>query len=418
MIQDTSSQDTLVETKSSRKKWVGVSVIILIACVFGYLFLSSSTNAGLSSSRDSLKFSAVTKGNLIRDIVTTGRIIASNAPQLYSPEQGYVLLKVKPGDSVENGDIVAIVDSPELQNTMKQEQSALASLQSDLARQELDVRRQALLLNKQADIANVELVAAQREEKRAKLSIKDHLISQIDLEEALDNLAKAEVTYKHAISEIELATDTLAFELKTTKEKVARQALVVDDLTRQLADLTIRASVSGVVGNVLIQPNALVAKNEPLMKLVDLTAYEAELNVAESYANELGLGMSVELKVGVQKVIGKLVSISPEVVDRQVTARVRFPENSVQSIRQNQQVSARILLENKRDVLKVDRGSFLQAGGTTAYLVTGDLAERIDIQIGATSIREVEILSGLQEGDEIIVSNYEQFNQAATVLPR
>ena len=97
---------------------------------------------------------------------------------------------------------------------------------------------------------------------------------------------------------------------------------------------------------------------------------------------------------------------------------MRFPENSVQSIRQNQQVSARILLENKRDVLKVDRGSFLQAGGTTAYLVTGDLAERIDIQIGATSIREVEILSGLQEGDEIIVSNYEQFNQAATVLLR
>ena len=154
------------------------------------------------------------------------------------------------------------------------------------------------------------------------------------------------------------------------------------------------------------------------MKLVDLTAYEAELNVAESYANELGLGMSVELKVGVQKVIGTLASISPEVVDRQVIARVRFPENSVQSIRQNQQVSARILLENKSDVLKVERGSFLQAGGATAYLVTGDLAERIDIQIGATSIREVEILSGLEEGDQIIVSNYEQFNQASTVLLR
>lgn len=159
-------------------------------------------------------------------------------------------------------------------------------------------------------------------------------------------------------------------------------------------------------------------KNEPLLTLVDLTAYEAQLQVAESYANELGLGMSVELKVGGQTAMGTLVSISPEVVDRQVITRVRFPEDSIHSIRQNQQVSARILLENKPDVLKVSRGSFLQAGGTTAYLVKGDIAERRRIKIGATSIREVEILSGLQEGEQIIVSNYEQFNQAASLLLR
>jgi len=418
MIQDTSGQDSVVENKKMSRNWVGALVALLLLTFFGYFYVIPDSNADISTDRELLKFSLVTKGDLIRDIVTTGKIIASNAPQLYSPEQGYVMLNVKPGDTVNKGDVVAIVESPELQNALKQEQSELASLTSDLARQELDVRRQALLLNKQADIANVELIAAQREEKRAQLSIKHQLISQIDFEQALDDLAKAEVIYKHAIKEIELATDTLAFELETTKEKVARQTLVVDNLTRQLADLTIRASVSGLVGNVQIQPNALVAKNEPLMTLVDLTAYEAELSVAESYANELGLGMTVELKVGAQEVMGTLVSISPEVVDRQVIARVRFPENSVQSIRQNQQVSARILLENKKNVLKVDRGSFLQAGGTTAYLVTGDIAEQIDIQIGATSIREVEILSGLQEGDQIIVSNYEQFNQADAVLLR
>ena len=133
--------------------------------------------------------------------------------------------------------------------------------------------------------------------------------------------------------------------------------------------------------------------------------------MAESYAGDLGIGMDVELTMGGQTVLGTLVSISPEVVERQVTARVRFPENSVQSIRQNQQVSARILLENKTDVLKVARGSFLQAGGHTAYLVNGDVAERVAIQIGATSMREIEILGGLNEGDEIVISNYEKFNQ-------
>jgi HlyD family secretion protein len=417
MIQDTSKQDVVVAPKANKKKWLFSTAAVIAVGVVGYLSLSAPA-ADVSLAKDSLKVHTVSKGDLVRDIITTGKIIAANAPQVYSPEQGYVFLNVVPGDFIEAGDTIAIVDSPELQSTLKQEQLVLASLQSDLARQELDVRRQTLLLNKQADLAKVELDAAIREDKRAALSIEDHLISQIDYEKAQDDLARAKVTHKHAMGEIELAADTLAFELKTSEEKVARQALIVEELERQLANLRIKASVSGIVGNVLIQPNALVAKNELLMTLVDLTAYEAQLSVAESYAGELGIGMDVELTMGGQSVLGKLVSISPEVVERQVTARVRFPENSVQSIRQNQQVSARILLENKTNVLKVNRGTFLQAGGNTAYVVRGDLAQRVPIQIGATSMREVEILQGLKEGDQIITSNYDKFKQAPSVLLR
>ena len=417
MIKDTSSQDVVVKQQRRRTPWIVFSVCVIAIVCMGYVAVSAPP-AAISVAKASLKVHKVSKGDLVRDIVTTGKIIAANAPQVYSPEQGYVLLKVTPGDFIEVGDTVAIVDSPELQSNLKQEQLVLASLRSDLARQQLDVRRQTLLLNKQADLAKVELDAAMREDKRASLSIQNHLISQIDFEEAQDNLARAKVTHKHALAEIELATDTLAFELKTTEEKVARRELVVVELARQLANLQIKATVSGVVGNVRIQSNALVAKNELLMTLVDLSAYEAQLNVAESYAGDLGIGMDVELTMGGQTVLGTLVSISPEVVERQVTARVRFPENSVQSIRQNQQVSARILLENKTDVLKVARGSFLQAGGHTAYLVNGDVAERVAIQIGATSMREIEILGGLNEGDEIVISNYEKFNQAPSVLLR
>ncbi|BCO18288.1 RND transporter MFP subunit [Alteromonas sp. KC3] len=417
MIKDTSNQDSVVERKTHKKNWVLSLSGVVAAGVLGYMLLSAPT-ADVSLAKESLKVHTVSKGDLVRDIITTGKIIAANAPQVYSPEQGYVMLNVMPGDFIKAGDTIAVVDSPELQSTLKQEQLVLASLQSDLARQELDVRRQTLLLNKQADLAKVELDAAMREDKRAALSIENHLISQIDFEKAQDDLARARVTHKHAMGEIALAADTLAFELKTSEDKVARQALIVKELERQLANLRIRASVSGIVGNVLIQPNALVAKNELLMTLVDLSAYEAQLNVAESYAGELGIGMDVELTMGGETVLGKLVSISPEVVERQVTARVRFPENSVQSIRQNQQVSARILLENKSDVLKVARGSFLQSGGHTAYIVRGDIAEKVAIQIGATSMREVEILEGLQEGDQIITSNYDKFKQAPSVLLR
>lgn len=417
MIQDTSKQDNaIVNEKRGKKYLLSISAVIAV-CIMGYFSLVSPV-ADLSIAKDTLNIHTVSKGDLVRDIITTGKVIAANAPQVYSPQQGYVMLNVMPGDSIEVGDIVAVVNSPELQSQLNQEKLVLASLQSDLARQELDVRRQTLLLNKQADLAKVELNAAIREEKRASLSIENHLISQIDFEKAQDDLARATVTHKHALGEIDLTADTLAFELKTSEDNVARQALIVDELTRQMANLQIQASVSGIVGNVLIQPNALVEKNALLMTLVDLSAYEVQLNVAESYAGELGIGMDVELTMSGQTILGKLVSISPEVVDREVTARVRFPENSVQSIRQNQQVSARILLENKSNILKVARGSFLQAGGHTAYVVRGDIAEKVAIEIGATSIREVEVLRGLQEGDRIITSSYEKLKQAPSVLLR
>ncbi|MFC3094428.1 HlyD family efflux transporter periplasmic adaptor subunit [Alteromonas sediminis] len=418
MIRDTQAQDTVIASPKKRvKKWI-VAVTALVAIGFAANAMLSAPSADISIDRVSVQIGTLERGELVRDIVSNGRIVAANAPQLYSPEEGFVDLKVKAGDQVEQGQVVAIVDSPELNNTLKQARSELARLEGEMARQELDARRQTLLLNKQVDLAGVDLEAAERENRRAQASIKDHLISQIDFEKAVDDLARAQLTHKHAFEEVALAKDTLAFELQSAKETVEQQRLTVEELQRQVKNLHILASVSGVVGSLNVQPRARVAKNDTLMTLVDLTAYEAELNVAESYANDIGIGMQVEITMGATTRRGTVSAISPEVINREVITRVRFDDNNISGLRQNQQLSARILLENKANVLKVRRGSFLQAGGHVAYKLNGDVAERVNIQLGATSMREVEVLSGLEAGDQIVISSYEEFNQAPSLLLR
>ena len=164
-----------------------------------------------------------------------------------------------------------------------------------------------------------------------------------------------------------------------------------------------------------MQQKAAVTQSQPLMTLVDLSHFEAQLQVPESYANELGLGMDVELKLGNETIMGVLSAISPEVNNREVTTRVRFTSNS-NNIRQNQRLTARILLDNRQNVLQVKRGAFMQQGGIVAYKIDGNFARRIPISVGATSINAVEILSGLNENDEIIISSYNQFNQVDTLL--
>lgn len=418
MIRDTSQQDVVVtSTKRGPKKIIIGVALLVLGAVSAHAFINSS-NVSHSVDRAMVQIATVERGELMRDIVANGRIVAANAPQLYSPEQGFVNLQVKAGEEVVEGQLVAKVDSPELANELKQQQAELARLEGELARQELDTRRQTLTLTKQADLAELDLVAAERENRRAKISIQDHLISQIDLEKSEDELARAKVTHKHAVQEVELAKDTLAFELESARNTVARQKLVVTELERKMENLSIRASVNGMVGSLFVTDRALVSANDVLMTLVDLTAYEAEIRVAESYANELGQGMNVELKMGNRTLMGQLSAISPEVTEREVTARVKFKHDGIKGIRQNQQLSARVLLEQKPDVLKIRRGTFTQAGGYVAYRVEGDIATRINIRTGATSMREVEMLSGVEPGDQLIISNYDDFEQAQSVLLR
>ena len=93
-------------------------------------------------------------------------------------------------------------------------------------------------------------------------------------------------------------------------------------------------------------------------------------------------------------------------------------DKDMTGIRQNQRLTARILLENRDDVLQVKRGAFLQQGGTQVYKITGDTAQLIDISIGATSINAVELISGVQAGDELIISSYNSFKHTHTLLLR
>jgi HlyD family secretion protein len=260
MIQDTSATDIAVEPKRNMLKYALIAAALITFIILGVSAFSRTSVANMSVDRASVQIATLERGDLISDVLSTGRIVAASAPQIYSPEQGIVTLKVNAGDSISVGQVIAVVESPSLQNQLQQEKSELARLTGELARQKLDARRENLQLNKLIDLAQVDLQAAQREERRAQASIVNNLISQIDHEKAVDDLARAELTYKHAQQEAAIAKDTLAFELESVASTVQRQALVVDDLIRQTQELDVLATVSGVVGNLLTTEQSFVEK--------------------------------------------------------------------------------------------------------------------------------------------------------------
>jgi HlyD family secretion protein len=419
-IADTSGQDVALTRPSRRRFWVitgGAGALVLLAAALFAPAVVRWASAEAAVPRDRIRVAEVRVGDLTRDVSVQGRVVAAVSPTLFAPADGTITLLVPSGASVQEGESIARIESPELENRLRQEQATLESQQVELERQAITTRQLQLQSQKNVDLAQVALTAAEREKRRAEISFEQQVIPEIDLEKAVDELASAELSYRHAVQDMELDRERLTFELRTRELAVERQELLVADLSRQVDALTIRSPVTGIVGNLQVEQKAAIARNAAIMAVVDLSNFEVEAEVPEAYADDLGLGMPAEILVGTERSAAELVAISPEIVENQVTTRLRFVDGTPPGLRQNQRLTTRILFESVTGALIVERGQFLESGaGRIAYVVDGDIARRREIVVGARSLSDVEITSGLEAGDVIITSSTDAFASAESVL--
>ncbi|MCK7596007.1 efflux RND transporter periplasmic adaptor subunit [Microbulbifer sp. CAU 1566] len=425
MIRDTSGQDVQLKPQTPWKnphllKRAGQAIGGAAFVVWGLMSWQSTNAVDASVSLARINIAAVERGDLVRDLVVQGKVVAANSPTLFSPAQGIVKFAVKAGDAVAQGQLLAEVESPQLQNQLAQESALYSKLSVELARQKIQAKRQRLENTQKADLAKVDLTAARRELKRAEMSMEKQIISQLDFEKASDDLARAELEHAQAVQNAALENESLAFETQTLELQVSQQKLQMEELQRKVNELQIVSPVDGTIGSLSATQRAAVAANAPLLTVVDLTSFELEAAVPENYADDLGLAMAVEINMGGKKLPGEITAIAPEVIEGQVVARVRFTQKQPGKLRQNLRLTARILLENRNNVVLVKRGAFLdQTGGRFAWKLNDQQqAVKVPITIGALGLNQVEIVSGLQEGDQIITSSAEALENAQIVALR
>lgn len=420
-IKDTSDQDIQVTTSNNKSK--RLTILTISALLFTTLIWQVApsakrwSQAEKSVSLDRIRIASITRGDFTRDISVLGRVVAAVSPTVYSPADGTITLAIEAGREVKAGQTLAMVDSPELTNRLFQQQAMLEGLQSSYDRQQIQAKKQRLVDQKAIDLANVKLTAANREKRRANLGYKKNAISQIDLEKAQDELENANLLHRHSEQDAKLNIESLDFDSKSLLLDIRRQRLMVAELQRQVDGLTIIAPVNGIVGNLNIQNKMYLSKNQAILTVVDLSQFEVEIDIPESYADDLALGMTVDISFEQRSFSARLVTISPEILNNQVTGRVRFLDDIPKKLRQNQRLNTQIILEHKTDVLQVKRGQFLESsGGRYAYLIKDGLAQKIAITTGARSLSHVEVLNGLSVGDKIIISGTDTFNSAEQIL--
>ncbi|MDO8907835.1 MAG: HlyD family efflux transporter periplasmic adaptor subunit [Pseudohongiella sp.] len=419
-ISDTSSQDVMLTPQNHNRVWIRLIVSLLVVVIAGWFatpMVQRWAQAEESVSASRLRTAAVARGDFVRDVTVQGRVVAAVSPTLYASQNGTITFAVEAGDSVSEGDVLANIDSPEMRNSLLQEQSRLNSLLVELDRQRISSQQEQLENQKSLDSASIALKAALRELDRVQRAFELGAVNEVELDRARDNLETSEVLHKHAELDFALDIDRLNFEQQTRRLLVEQQQLLVSDLERQVNELTLISPVTGIVGNLLVSQKTNVARNQPVLSVVDLTAFEVEVQIPEAYVGDLAIGMAAEVRTGTIAHAATLVAVSPEIVSNQVSGRLRFSAAAPDSLRQNQRLTTRILLEEKQDVVMVPRGQFVESGnGRIAYVVRNGIAYRTPIVMGATSLSHIEILEGLAPGDTIVVSSTDMFNSADTVL--
>ena len=420
MLRDTSAQDRVIEPQSPFKRHRKIVIAVLalaLALIVLAVYLMRYSGAGVSIDRARVAIASVERGNFVRDIAADGQVVAAVSPTLYANALGTVTLKAHAGDSVVKGQVLAVVDSPDLTAKLAQEDATLAGLRLDWQRATLEADHKLAQLRDAYDQAQVDLKTAQRERDRSRKAYELGSYSELQALKAEDSLEKAQFAFEQAKSNYESQPKQNHFDIDSKKALLDRQQFLVTDLKRQVDGLNVKSPVDGQVGQVQVADRASVAKDAPLLTVVDLSALEVEIKVTESLARDLRPGMTADLDGGGHHWQGSVNGVSPEVVAGQVTARLRFGDEKPAGLRQSQRLSVRIFIDRRDNVLMVDRGSFVdQEGGGFAYVVHGNIAERQPVQLGAASIAKVEVLDGLAVGDQIVISGTDAFNSAQRII--
>ena len=296
MLRDTSAQDRVIEPKNpfqapsqthhGRRHRRGPAASLLIVILMRY------SGAGVSVDRSRVSIATVERGNFVRDIAADGQVVAAVSPTLYANALGTVTLKVHAGDTVTKGQVLAVVDSPDLTAKLSQEEATLASLRLDWQRATLDAEHKLSQLRDAYNQAEVDQKTAQRERDRSRKAYELGSYSELQALRAEDALEKAQFAFQQAKSTYDEQPKQNRFDIDSKKALLDRQQFMVSDLQRQVDGLNVKSPVDGQVGQVQVADRASVAKDAPLLTVVDLSALEVEIKVTESLARDLRPGMT------------------------------------------------------------------------------------------------------------------------------
>jgi len=364
--------------------------------------------------RPTLSIDSVVSGPMVREVRAPGSLVPEQIRWISAVAGGRVEKKlVQPGEKVTASTILMELSNPDVEIQLLQAQRQLTDAQAQLVSLQVNLETQRLTQAGIVAQTRSEYLDAERQSKAAASMVDQGLISVFEASKAKEHAT--EMTERLAFEEqrLKLITQNIPAQLAVQREQVERLKAVVSFQRSLAGAMTVRAGANGVLQELPLEVGQFATSGTLLAKVVQPDRLKAVLRVQENQARDVALGQSAVIDTRNGLVRGRVSRIDPSSTGGMVTVDIALLDSLPKGARPDLSVDGTIEIERLGQVLHVGRPTYGQANSTIGlFRLTpdGDEAERVQVTLGRTSANAVEIVSGLQAGDLVILSDMSRFD--------
>ena len=399
--------------KKKRMRQSAYAVAGVIAIIMVTIGVSRLKPAAPEVERSTVWIDVVKRGPMTRAVRGAGRLVPEEIRWITSRTSGRVeRIVLRPGAQVSPGTVIVELSNPQLQQQVLQSRLAAESAQAALRNQRATLQSQ--LLQQEAGLVRVRSeheTAKSQLEARSELA-KQGLLSSLELKQYQANESQLRNQLASEEKRLAIAKENMEAQLSPLVAAVNQSTAEYQLRAQELEALKVKADMSGVVQAVPVEVGASVGAGAQIARVSNPTRLKAELQIAETQTRDLAIGQMAEIDTRSGIVRGRVSRIDPAAVGGTVGVDVSLEGDLPAGARPDLSVDGTIQLEHLPDVIQVGAPAAGAENSTiTLFKLDGNgEAHRVQVKLGRRSVSVVEVIEGLQPGDQVILSDMSQYD--------
>jgi HlyD family secretion protein len=392
--------------------YAAAAALVLVGATLGLRRLRA---AAPSVDRGTVWMDTVKRGPMVREVLGQGTLVPEQIRWITAKSSARVeRVLVKPGATVKADTVILelansdlVLQALEADRQLAQAQAELANLMASLNSQQL--AQQSVVATLKSDLGD-----ARRRAKADDELARKGFLSELEHGQTEGRARELEGRLKFEQKRLQAQSRGVAAQVDAQRAQIARLSSISEFRRQEVEDLKLRAGTDGVLQELALQPGQSVAAGALLAKVARPDRLQAEVRVPETQAKDLRIGQKASIDTRNGLIPGHVSRIDPAAVAGTVRVDVSLDGPLPEGARPDLNVEGTIEIERLASVLYVGRPAFGQAEATVGLFrlqPDGTHAERTSVKLGRSSVKNVEIRSGLREGDQVILSDMAQWDQ-------
>ncbi|WNC73466.1 HlyD family efflux transporter periplasmic adaptor subunit [Thalassotalea psychrophila] len=391
------------------KKWSGVVIIALAIVYLGYQFITSPSGRSLSVDQNRIVVSKVTSGTFEDFIPVRGRVTPAKTVYLDAIEGGRVeRILVEDGADLSSGDLIVELSNASLQLNVLGNEARVAEQLNNMRSIELSLEQNRLQHKSNLVDINYQIKMLTRQLQREQQLVTTGSVAQTKFDDTSDTLQwyknRLTITLESQASDTRMQSEQLVF-LKETSKRLEGN---LEISRKNLENMNVRAPVNGKLSGFNVEVGQSIGRGERLGQIDTPNDYKLTANIDEFYLGRVDLGQKAQFD-NYQLVISK---IYPQVQNGQFEVDFKFIGEQPSGIRRGQTIQTKLTLGDETKALLIPNGAFFQdTGGNWIFVVTADQSQAVKrtVRLGRRNSRFIEVLDGLEEGEQVVTSPYSSY---------